>query len=191
MKSKYLNTALACILLCITSIANAGIIKTFTFDTSDWDYNSSGRVSDGDSLTIMFDDSTDFNNVFWSDIEYFQFNVAAGTTYKIDSDFTSLGTAAGLFSETDGLVSILFSGSGPNNYIYGYNSVNRLFGEISTSSIWPYYHKLGTTDSYHANLGLNQGSNVTIKASEVPEPSTLAIFALGMIGLVSRRFKKQ
>jgi hypothetical protein len=27
--------------------------------------------------------------------------------------------------------------------------------------------------------------------SEVPEPSTLAIFALGMIGLASRRFKKQ
>jgi len=28
-------------------------------------------------------------------------------------------------------------------------------------------------------------------ASEVPEPSTLTIFALGMIGLASRRFKKQ
>lgn len=28
-------------------------------------------------------------------------------------------------------------------------------------------------------------------AVQVPEPSTLAIFALGMIGLVSRRFKKQ
>jgi hypothetical protein len=26
---------------------------------------------------------------------------------------------------------------------------------------------------------------------DVPEPSTLAIFALGMIGLASRRFKKQ
>ena len=29
------------------------------------------------------------------------------------------------------------------------------------------------------------------RATEVPEPSTLAIFALGMIGLASRRFKKQ
>ena len=27
--------------------------------------------------------------------------------------------------------------------------------------------------------------------STVPEPSTLAIFALGLIGLASRRFKKQ
>ncbi|WP_259369083.1 PEP-CTERM sorting domain-containing protein [Colwellia sp. MB3u-55] len=30
-----------------------------------------------------------------------------------------------------------------------------------------------------------------VKKAEVPEPSTLAIFALGMIGLASRRFKKQ
>ncbi|MDO6447576.1 PEP-CTERM sorting domain-containing protein, partial [Colwellia sp. 1_MG-2023] len=29
------------------------------------------------------------------------------------------------------------------------------------------------------------------KSTDVPEPSTLAIFALGMIGLASRRFKKQ
>ncbi|MBA6384141.1 PEP-CTERM sorting domain-containing protein [Colwellia sp. BRX10-6] len=28
------------------------------------------------------------------------------------------------------------------------------------------------------------------RTAEVPEPSTLAIFALGMIGLASRRFKK-
>lgn len=29
------------------------------------------------------------------------------------------------------------------------------------------------------------------QSTDVPEPSTLAIFTLGMIGLVSRRFKKQ
>ena len=44
----------------------------------------------------------------------------------------------------------------------------------------------------------NSGSGSTLSAyslqsnsQEVPEPSTLAIFALGMIGLASRRFKKQ
>ena len=30
-----------------------------------------------------------------------------------------------------------------------------------------------------------------VRTTVVPEPSTLAIFALGMIGLASRRFKKQ
>jgi hypothetical protein len=29
-----------------------------------------------------------------------------------------------------------------------------------------------------------------VLVKQVPEPSTLAIFALGMIGLASRRFKK-
>jgi hypothetical protein len=37
----------------------------------------------------------------------------------------------------------------------------------------------------------NEGySTLLVKTTEVPEPSTLAVFALGMIGLASRRFKK-
>jgi hypothetical protein len=44
-----------------------------------------------------------------------------------------------------------------------------------------------------AGVGLGNGSIewTLVKATDVPEPSTLAIFALGMIGLASRRFKKQ
>ena len=34
------------------------------------------------------------------------------------------------------------------------------------------------------------GSSLSYMITEVPEPSTLAIFALGMLSLVSRRFKK-
>jgi hypothetical protein len=41
-----------------------------------------------------------------------------------------------------------------------------------------------TSANYYTNTWL-------VKKAEVPEPSTLAIFALGMIGLASRRFKKQ
>ncbi len=43
-----------------------------------------------------------------------------------------------------------------------------------------------------AGVGYGHGSLTIEKLSvDVPEPSTLAIFALGMIGLASRRFKKQ
>ncbi len=42
-------------------------------------------------------------------------------------------------------------------------------------------------DNASLTLYFNEMKNV----SDVPEPSTLAIFALGMIGLASRRFKKQ
>jgi hypothetical protein len=39
--------------------------------------------------------------------------------------------------------------------------------------------------------GFERIFHIDLVAVDVPEPSTLAIFALGMIGLVSRRFKKQ
>ncbi len=46
--------------------------------------------------------------------------------------------------------------------------------------------------SYKSSQVKYRASNmVTSPVSKVPEPSTLAIFALGMIGLASRRFKKQ
>jgi len=46
--------------------------------------------------------------------------------------------------------------------------------------------------NYHsAQLRFAGVESVKLESNEVPEPSTLAIFALGMIGLASRRFKKQ
>ncbi|AOW77323.1 hypothetical protein A3Q34_10915 [Colwellia sp. PAMC 20917] len=39
--------------------------------------------------------------------------------------------------------------------------------------------------------GASTVDDVSLISVAVPEPSTIAIFALGMIGLVSRRFKKQ
>ena len=41
----------------------------------------------------------------------------------------------------------------------------------------------------HKDYGVNVTFNTRV--ANVPEPSTLAIFAFGMIGLASRRFKKQ
>jgi hypothetical protein len=43
----------------------------------------------------------------------------------------------------------------------------------------------------NAHLFSFDAVDVGVEVSAVPEPSTLAIFALGMIGLASRRFKKQ
>ena len=49
------------------------------------------------------------------------------------------------------------------------------------------------TNSTNAQTTIHSGSIVfaSVRSNSVPEPSTLAIFALGMIGLASRRFKKQ
>lgn len=54
------------------------------------------------------------------------------------------------------------------------------------------YSSAGVTDyAAFANNQSNYNGSWLVRAASVPEPSTLAIFALGIIGLVSRKFKKQ
>jgi hypothetical protein len=58
-------------------------------------------------------------------------------------------------------------------------------------------HNVGANQINHSSLWEGHGmlnisfDDTQLNNKKVPEPSTLAIFALGMIGLASRRFKKQ
>jgi len=49
----------------------------------------------------------------------------------------------------------------------------------------------GDTSYYTRDTHLSDAGIVLVRSVSVPEPSTLAIFTLGIIGLASRRFKKQ
>lgn len=60
-----------------------------------------------------------------------------------------------------------------------------LFGDVNTFDD----HSNGFNKEDDANLWRN--TFAMSQSVDVPEPSTLAIFALGIIGLASRRFKKQ
>ena len=96
------------------------------------------------------------------------------------------------------------------NYFATFGAGHDLFGGAHTLGGAGYlnactYAAFGTTatcgDVNRVNIfGVQQRSNFTVNgletftfapAAAVPEPATLAIFALGMIGLASRRFKKQ
>ncbi len=82
--------------------------------------------------------------------------------------------------------------------------------DVNRVSIWNQRHqvvKFSNGDDYNINTAysifryqsfsvVNNGNQhqlgeIEFYGTKVPEPSTLAIFALGMIGLASRRFKKQ
>ena len=60
------------------------------------------------------------------------------------------------------------------------------FGFYNFSQSDVNYNRLEEIDCY-TNCGSLQNDPVV----DVPEPSTLAIFTLGLIGLASRRFKKK
>jgi len=99
--------------------------------------------------------------------------------------------------------SVLGSNDGVNyTALYSY--------DVTGTSIWNDRHqvvKFSNDDDYNVNTSysifryqsssvVNNGvqhqlGEIEFFGTKVPEPSTLAIFALGMIGLASRRFKKQ
>jgi hypothetical protein len=54
-----------------------------------------------------------------------------------------------------------------------------------------YYGRVVNPTHYNSNINQTSVSSVLVRSTSVPEPSTLAIFALGIMGLASRRFKKQ
>ncbi len=107
-------------------------------------------------------------NDFMSGVKYSEttVNLASNGSYVElnlnSSALAAMNSASGLFA---------FGGTLSTSRDGGYD---RLFGYTGFGA--------GGVNAVHLEL------NTTV---DVPEPSTLAIFALGMIGLASRRFKKQ
>jgi len=71
---------------------------------------------------------------------------------------------------------------------YGQNDLSHFNGKAPNGS-----YELYIYDQYNGDVGSLEGWSIEVTAEtrNVPEPSTFTIFALGMIGLASRRFKKQ
>jgi hypothetical protein len=204
MKFKYLKMAFAGLSLSVCGFANAGLILDFTessgdtiitvsgtFDLTGLNLNSTGiwsnvsngggvgkysQVTVGSSGTNMFYDSHGGTANF----DLYTNSFSAGYTTS------STGHAFGIwnfFGQSNGNVEI------DQSYISG----TALFGQ-GTLTGWT-FSELGLVNSgLWLTMKNGETVNVTLNGvdvSNVPEPSTLAIFALGMIGLASRRFKKQ
>ncbi|AZQ85334.1 PEP-CTERM sorting domain-containing protein [Colwellia sp. Arc7-635] len=126
-----------------------------------WLINSNGTESIING-TWWWSDSSKQNNFDWT---------TSGSSFSDDDGIWG----AGLIVNGD-------SGSGirSNNTTWGVGNYNS--GDTS-QRVW--------TNNVTTS-GVTDLKNIMyIKTTEVPEPTTLAIFALGILGLASRRFKKQ
>ncbi|TWX48097.1 PEP-CTERM sorting domain-containing protein [Colwellia hornerae] len=210
MKFKFLKAALVSTILVVSSFANAGLI-TFN-DRASFEAYIGGEITDNlESAGTSRGSSTHTvgsNDFSWTMNDY---NCEdgdgcsasfGGTTnnspmmQSADDDFIWTYNN-GAFNFTSGISSFgLQFGSHYGNSAVTLNGMNSgiqvsgsFFGIASDDN------SLFNSVSYAKSLSYGSFDDVTYSRSnqsrDVPEPSTLAIFALGMIGLASRRFKKQ
>ncbi|MDO6446112.1 PEP-CTERM sorting domain-containing protein [Colwellia sp. 1_MG-2023] len=196
MKFKILKTVFASLILsicCLSQFAHAGLITSndvYNDGSLEWlHFNFTVGLTSTESLNTYegegfrlatADEATTLVN------DWFGVNLDAGNTIVngtafsdlIDSwneEFTINYTTVGSY----GLVANygLFGARSDNNNIFS-NYYPTVYGAGGDAS------QIGA--SYMLVRDVNKDVNVN-----VPEPSTLAIFALGIIGLASRRFKQQ
>lgn len=199
MNFKFLNVTLTVLIISICSSANAGLIQLADFDVS--------------ATTIDFSDatlnSTTYTNGIFSitggNIENYSNSAIFGLSYSTGNnptpgvfrlDFSSFISAIGM--------NVYYNSSDVSLRLF---DINDVLLESSLSSPTQYADIQGF-------VGLNTGANniayalidvpgkvnihdlfidnvIYQRVTDVPEPSTLAIFALGLMGLASRKLKKK
>lgn len=204
MNSKLLKATLVSFILSVSGYANAGLILDFTESSGDTIITVSGTF-DLTGLNLK-------SNSVWGNVSngggigtYSQVtvgNIGSDTFYDYHGGtanfdlYTNAFNAGRTMSFTGhafGIWNYFGSSNGNVQIDQNYISGTALFGQ-GTLTGWT-FAELGLVNS-GLWLTMKNGETVTVTlngvdVSSVPEPSTLAIFALGMIGLASRRFKKQ
>tara|TARA_R110001599_G_scaffold334602_1_gene550980 strand:- start:252 stop:896 length:645 start_codon:yes stop_codon:yes gene_type:complete len=213
MKYNFFKGVIASLALAISGFANAGLIVDQSFDSSNIISGanfSQGSNSQFDNFTLTesFDidlismwggywssgvqpSSFDFRMQIRTDTSFasviFDQTLIASAVFDTGYDHNNNGTADILKFDFD--VTGLTLGAG--SYYIGISSQNNPGTSFYRQQLsTPYVSGVafnGTVGSTSGDLTLAINGSTT----SVPEPSTLAIFALGMIGLASRRFKKQ
>lgn len=220
MKFKYIKTttaALICAASFLGSVANAGIISDYLKTDSiqdNWQIVFQGGYNDSFNYADILNSVAAGSQVALAtsvNTNYLSFDLFAGTGLSIVQTITARdqtifsddaywyrnGSSVG-FSKEAKIQQSSADIWGLLNPLYGLGDASADF-DIS-------WHGGATTVNGGWRSGLHNQNEGTLNgswqryvlvrapglgdASQVPEPSTLAIFALGMIGLASRRFKK-
>jgi hypothetical protein len=243
MKFTFLNTALAGLILSVSSLANAGLIYTDTstnydsFDSFNTQFISTISTSNTYIRNSNFENLALLNTAdsVWGNGQY----GAAGSFSALEianlTQFISNGKKAVFITDNGGWSSLnrsieqiigasiidtcdsstgtaitsnpLTQGVGSVSHRCGSNLASAPNAELLFSNGLAGLYDVGlgqalvitSVDQFRGSSMLEPefAANIStwldtpIATTDVPEPSTLAIFALGMIGLASRRFKKQ
>jgi len=216
---KFLNIALSGLILaatCLSNVANAGLILQVDSATSNMGEYATSWVTDNaidqSGLSIGYTSGIDDFD------DYLALNPTQ-TTSPNETWFSISGVSSGFFDFSLGGIYNIESfalwnesqngGQGVNAFnLYADDNINFTtatllgnFSAIEGLNIAEVFEFSATAASYiRMEVLSNHGSSCCVGIMEVafevstvdvPEPSTLAIFALGMIGLASRRFKKK
>ena len=213
MKNKFLKGLVAAFALTLSGIANAGLV---TLDSDKFGWYASNGSQNGVSANICagcfgdyrnwlgFDLSTIAGTIVSAELRVFS-NVSNDGNqsiewYEILTSYNNLGQVSGLAIYNDLGDGQLFSSGVANSNQWNSYTINSA-GILSLNSFlgtkWAIGGKnLSNQDAFGYTYAYNQTHPniqlvLTTGSVDVPEPSTLSLFALALMGLVSRKFKKQ
>ena len=191
MNFKFLNVVLTSLTLSLSGFANAGLIfSDVTYTDSSVTFTVNGDMS-GYDLTGV-DHTGVFALRYYGDIwggQHFSPNTWTGNVF--DGISVSFSGNTGTWSGYNYSWSLLDTNV-TNTDVASNNTVTVDFGTNYLVEGMSNYRIDFMSGNGNNGNSLVLGSFGTFEVNnDVPEPSTLAIFALGLMGLASRRYKKQ
>jgi len=195
MKYKFLDRVFVYLFLsvsCLFNVANAGLITDQVNDSHITVGLCNLECAWIQEVVVGVDGTLDNVSVQFSHTGSFDFFLNIGSIFDRNTPDYSISNLSNIAGYTDINVSTL------NLYFTAGNTFT--FGIVNSTTMFP-----GTNNTYRGGLviarpgggGYNYSDfydlhfRTTMLVNDVPEPSTLAIFALGMMGLASRRLPKQ
>lgn len=197
MNFKFLKAAFAGLMLSVSSLANAGLIIDIVDNGGFAEFNISGSdvlTSSGSMANGFWVTANTISNL-WVNPGDNIFNITSGSgSYTFGNQTFVISTFWQGHNSGNGYALGLRGGfpniqsSGTTISVTGSLLSNMAFSNFNAGTYYSSFigHNASSYASLRDGITINVGNS-----TPVPEPSTLAIFALGLMGLASRRFKKK